>query len=485
MDPKRRRLLAKSAVLASVIPILLYAYEYGPDAGYSGVPGEKGTCTAVGCHVGTVNSGQGSISVAFPGGLSYAPGVKQHLVVTIADPSTSQRAWGFQLTARNASSSSTAAGVFASTNANTALMCAGNPLTDLGTQVPYSASNTQTCPAGKTLQYIEHSLAGYNATRGTGSGTFEFDWTPPSSNVGDIVIYVAGNAANGDLQPSGDHIYTKTYTLTSQAAGGATPTIDPTLTAQNQTVAPNAVGQAVAPGSLVAIYGTNIASAGATASAIPLSTTLSDVGVSFNGTAAPMVGIAHNVKIGSQTLDQINAIVPWKVAPGTASVVVTSNGAISPPVNVSVGATGPGVFYIATDSTGTNRPLVYNNSDNTFSYPAGIFGTNLKTRPAGIANDILILWCTGLGAVTVTPPDGAPATDSNGNFVESDTVVKPVVLVGNRQANVLFSGLTQYPSIYQVNIKLDPSTPTGDAVPIQVQMNGVTTTDQLKIAVTN
>jgi hypothetical protein len=28
-------------------------------------------------------------------------------------------------------------------------------------------------------------------------------------------------------------------------------------------------------------------------------------------------------------------------------------------------------------------------------------------------------------------------------------------------------------------------TPTGNAVPIQVQMNGVTTTDQLKIAVTN
>ena len=58
-------------------------------------------------------------------------------------------------------------------------------------------------------------------------------------------------------------------------------------------------------------------------------------------------------------------------------------------------------------------------------------------------------------------------------------------MVGGRQANVLFSGLTQYPSIYQVNISLDPSTPTGDAVPIQVQMYGVTTTDQLKVAVAN
>ena len=78
----------------------------------------------------------------------------------------------------------------------------------------------------------------------------------------------------------------------------------------------------------------------------------------------------------------------------------------------------------------------------------------------------------------------ATATDAKGNFVESDSIVKPVVLVGGRQATAGFSGLTQYPSIYQINIELDPNTPTGDAIPIQIQMNGVTTTDQLRIAVT-
>lgn len=128
---------------------------------------------------------------------------------------------------------------------------------------------------------------------------------------------------------------------------------------------------------------------------------------------------------------------------------------------------------------------MYNNSDVTFAYPEGIFGANLKTRPASIKNDILILWCTGLGAVTVTPPNGAPATNAAGQFVESDTIGKPVVLVGGVPANVLFSGLTQYPSIYQINLTLTAGTPTGDAVPIQVQMNGYTTTDQLKIALTN
>jgi uncharacterized protein (TIGR03437 family) len=153
---------------------------------------------------------------------------------------------------------------------------------------------------------------------------------------------------------------------------------------------------------------------------------------------------------------------------------------------VSIAAAGPGIFYIATYSSGVNRPLAYNNSDNTFAYPSADFGTNLKSRPVSIATDILVIWCTGLGAVTVQPPDGAPATNASGQFVESDTLTKPVVMVGGRQATVLFSGLTQYPSIYQVNVQLDPATPTGNAVPVQIQMGGgALTTDQLKIAVTN
>jgi uncharacterized protein (TIGR03437 family) len=487
MVRKKKIYIAKTAVILGVIPVLIFAHEYGPDAGYANVPGENGTCAQSGCHVGRADdpANKGSVTVAFPNGTTYTPGTKQHLIVTIADPAATQKAWGFELTARSSSNSTSQAGAFVSTNANTALICSSNPIVDTGTQVSYSSSGEQVCPSGKTLQYIEHSLTGYNATRGhTGSQTYEFDWTPPSSNVGNIVIYLAGNAANGDLLPTGDHIYTNKYTLTA-AASGPTPTIDTSLSVQNQTSAPNAKGQAVAAGSLVAVYGTNFATAAAAAANIPLPATLAGVGVTFNGTAAPMVGIAPGLTIGGQTVDQINAIVPWGIQPGNAQVVVTRNGAPSTAVTVPIAATGPGIFYIATDSTGVNRPLAYNNSDNTFSYPAGIFGANLKTRASSIKSDVIVLWCTGLGPVTVTPPNGAPATDAKGNFVESDTTTKPVVMVGGIQANVLFSGLTQYPSIYQINLTMATGTPTGDAVPIQIQMNGVTTTDQFKIAVTN
>ena len=473
------------AVILGVIPVMIYAYEYGPDPGVTGAPGENGTCLQSGCHVGTLNSGSGSVTVTFPGDQTYLPGVKQHLKVTIADTATTQKAWGFELTARLVPPAAiTQEGTFASTDANTQLMCSSTNLQDLQ-PVLYSTSKSQTCPGNEPLQYIEHSITGYTNTKGkTGSATYEFDWTPPSSNVGNIVIYVAGNAAVGNLLPMNDHIYTKQYTLTPGASGPA-PAIDSGLSVQNQTIAPNAKGQAVAAGSLVAIYGTNFASAAAAAASIPLSATLAGVGVTFNGTAAPMVGIAPGLTIGGQTVDQINAIVPWQVQPGNAQVVVTRNGAPSAAVTIPIAATGPGIFYIATDSTGVNRPLAYNNSDNTFAYPAGIFGSNLKTRASSIKSDVIVLWCTGLGAVTVTPPNGAPATDAKGNFVESDTTTKPVVMVGGIPANVLFSGLTQYPSIYQINLTMAAGTPTGDAVPIQIQMNGVTTTDQFKIAVTN
>src|ERR1035438_2714897 len=102
MERKRRLLMVKLAVAGTAIPILLWAYEYGPDLGHCGVPGEGESCISGGCHTGTANdiNNKGKVSVAFPGGLTYLPGVKQHLTVTVADPAASQQAWGFQLTAR-------------------------------------------------------------------------------------------------------------------------------------------------------------------------------------------------------------------------------------------------------------------------------------------------------------------------------------------------------------------------------------------------
>src|SRR4051812_26540498 len=127
MERRRKIYVAKVAVIMGALPLLLWAHSAGPVSGKAGVPGES-TCNQAQCHVGTaINAGGGSVKVAFPGNY-YIPGVKQHLVVTISDPTA--RIWGFQLTARPANDSKTMAGSLASTDNNTAVVCNAPPFVD-------------------------------------------------------------------------------------------------------------------------------------------------------------------------------------------------------------------------------------------------------------------------------------------------------------------------------------------------------------------
>ena len=265
-----------------------------------------------------------------------------------------------------------------------------------------------------------------------------------------------------------------------------TPSVDPNRGVQN---AGTYQTGPVAAGSFVAIFGTNFASGLTLADSIPLSANpLGGVSVTFNGVPAPLVAVGHDTTPDHD--DQINAQMPWNVLAGgqtgTAQVVVTSGGVASAPANVSIVPAAPGLLIVAQDSAGVLRPVAYNQSDSTLAYPVNDFPGGLPSRPAKVNDPTnLVLLATGLGAVTFTPPNGSPPIQ-NGQFVESDTVNKPTVLVGGVPANVVFSGLSpQFPSLYQLNIILSPGTPVGAAVPIVIQMNGLSSRADLKIAVSN
>lgn len=276
------------------------------------------------------------------------------------------------------------------------------------------------------------------------------------------------------------------FAIGAVATFGQAPAIDPAVGVQN---AGNYQAGAVAPGSFVAIFGTNFGSSLTQADTIPLSASpLGGVSVTFNGIAAPMVAVGHDTTPSHD--DQINAQMPWDVLgggqTGTAQVVVTRNGVSSAPANVSIVPAAPGLMIVGQDSAGVLRPVAYNQPDYTLAYPATAFPGGLPARPAKVNDpNTLVLLATGLGAVTFTPPNGSPPMQ-NGQFVESDTVTKPNVLVGGVPANVVFSGLSpQFPSLYQLNIILAPGTPVGDAVSIVIQMNGLSSRSDLKIAVSN
>lgn len=227
----------------------------------------------------------------------------------------------------------------------------------------------------------------------------------------------------------------------------------------------------VTPGSLISIFGSNLAATTATADSIPLSTVLGNVSVTVNGVAAPLNGVFH-----TDSFDQINAQLPWEVQAGTAQVVVTRNGVPSQPQSVQVGQFSPGIFSV---NFGVGQAIAINNPDGSLAAPAGSI-PGLSTRPAHVGDPGgLIILATGLGPVTPDAVNGHDSTDAL-----RTTVTTPTVLVGNVPAKVLFSGLSpNFVGVNQINIVLSPGTPTGDKVPIQIQMGGLTSTAQVTIAV--
>jgi uncharacterized protein (TIGR03437 family) len=213
---------------------------------------------------------------------------------------------------------------------------------------------------------------------------------------------------------------------------------------------------AVAPGSLVSIYGSNLANDLTQSTSIPLSTSLDNASVTFNNIQAPLLFVFSG---------QINAQVPYELANATsASVVVTNNKVSSAPVTVQLAQAVPGIFALA-----GNQAVAYGNSDGAFAAATGaIPGANSHPAKIGDPTSLVIL-ATGLGPVNPPIPTGGipPA----GGY--SSTPTMPTVTVGGVNAQVIFSGIVGFVGVYQINIVIQPGTPTGNAVPIQITMNGV------------
>jgi uncharacterized protein (TIGR03437 family) len=233
-----------------------------------------------------------------------------------------------------------------------------------------------------------------------------------------------------------------------------------------------AKGQAVAPGSLVSIFGTNLSTTSAAASSVPLSTSLGGVSVTFNNIPAPLILVSHSAANG----DQINAQIPYELAGSSSAQVVVNDGTASAPQTVQLAAQAPGIFVL-----GNGQAVAYGNTDFAFAAPAGSI-PGVTSHPAKILDpQTLVILATGLGAVNPSIPDGSgdPTTIHN-------TTSTPVVTVGGVNAQVVFSGIAPgFPGVYQINIIVPAGSPTGDAVPLQIQMGGITTTNQVTIAVSN
>ncbi len=437
MAPETLSRIAMAAAVGTALPVLLLAYLSGPDAGVSGVP-EEDTCTD--CHTGP--SGSGNVTVTFPGGLAYTPGAKQHLVVTITDPV--QKGWGFQLTARQSNNSTAQAGTFTpGADGYTQLVCTQ---TNFRSQAFGNVCTTN----GLALQYIEHTTSG--AREGTmGPVTFEFDWTPPATNVGNLTVYIAALAANADGTVHGDHTYTARYTLTPL---GPPPT--PAI-ASGGVVNAASFGPGVSTGSWVTIQGTNLAantrswnSSDFTGGALP--TQLDGVGVKIDGKPAYVAYISPA---------QINVQAPADSALGPVPVEVTYNGTTGPTGTAQLQAASPAFFLWGGKYAVATRP------DYSLVGPAGLFDqvTTVPAKPG----DVIVLWGTGFGPTNPTVAAGVlPPANPVANVANPVTAT-----IGNVSATVLGAAITPgNAGLYQVAVQVPGSAPDGDLA-LVAQVGGI------------
>ena len=461
MRNKGKLYWAKVGVVMGAIPLVIWAYETGPDAGVCGVPNERGTCTQSGCHSGTTNdpANKGSVTVNFPNGMTYAPGVVQHLSVTIADPAATQTAWGFQLTARTASNSGTQAGTFASSDSYTALQCAqvGNVFNE---SAVLSLPTKQVCPANMGLQYIEHDFVGYQHTMGAGSGTYQFDWTPPATNVGNITIYVAGNAGvGGPPNANGDHIYATTFTLTPAVASNG-PIISPGGVTANATGLP-----LIGPNAYVNIIGSNLSPVTDVWTSQIINNALP---AKLDGVSVTIGGKAAYVQYVSPT--QIQVLTPPDLGSGSVAVQVTNSIGASTTAVVTSQQYAPGFFQWA-----NNQPVT-THADYTDAMKNGTYGyTYVPAKPG----EYIVLWGTGFGPTTPATPVGTLVPGGTTYY----TATPPSLTLGGQPMPYYATALAStFAGLYQIVAQVPASMADGDW-PIIATIGGVSSPSTVLLTV--
>jgi uncharacterized protein (TIGR03437 family) len=447
----------------ALFPAFLMGHYDGPDSGHAGAPGTDNplSCAAAGlCHNGNggdgvINKFGGSVTATFSSGTTYIPGGSPITIsVTASDPVNKH--FGFQMTARVSSTASgkdpQQAGSFnpgpkPGTSANPLIvLCSDNNL------------RVGSCSANSPYEYIEHFFNNYQAVYTT-SQSYTFTWTPPATNVGNVSFYVAGNVVNYTGQPdSGDHVYTASYTLTPGTNNPPSIVTGGVLNAASFAKGSDGLGTPVAPGSLVSIFATNFGTAQAGFSTIPFPTILGGVTAAFGGTPAPMRDVVPAAGL-------INVQIPFATKTGSTNAVIATSGGASPAQAVTIVAQAPGLFTIP---PGLGNAILVNLTDDpkgTIGNVAGPSSANigLKTSPIKRGN-FAFFYATGLGVMTPPVPDGDGGSDGK----EHDAVM-PQVTIGGMPALVLFAGQAPgFPGVYQVNIQIPQSAPTGDNIDMRI-----------------
>lgn len=216
--------MKKALLVISVIVLFFVGFTYnfqdahtstsGAPAGRTGSPGDNANCS--GCHGGAGNPIQNSPNVSLTSTIpstGYVPG--QTYTVTATATVSGINKYGFQVSPQLASG------------------------TLVGTLVVTNNTETQLVGSNK---YITHRTAG---TAGTGTKTWQFNWTAPAAGTGAFSFYGAFVSANGSGS-SGDGVHLKTLAVVEAANINTQPTAQSVCTGNTATFSVSATGTNIA-----------------------------------------------------------------------------------------------------------------------------------------------------------------------------------------------------------------------------------------------
>ena len=264
------------------------------------------------------------------------------------------------------------------------------------------------------------------------SGLYSGTWTPRATAP--QVTITARATATGFPAAS--------ITLLGQVTRNAAPVL-----AANGTVnifVP-VTGSPLAPGTIVQIYGSNMAAAATSFSTVPLTTSLGNTQVLIGGIPAPLYYVSSG---------QINAQVPFELAPGKPyQIIINANGALSTPNSVQVGADSPGIAAFA------GGQIIAQHVD-------GSIVTDASPAKPG---EYIVFYVAGMGLTTGTVTSGT-LSPSNPPAMTLDT---PTLTLNGVNVPIYFAGLSPgFVGLYQVNFQVPTNTPNGDLQLVLIQSGG-------------
>jgi uncharacterized protein (TIGR03437 family) len=168
------------------------------------------------------------------------------------------------------------------------------------------------------------------------------------------------------------------------------------------------------------------------------------VSATFSSVSAPMRDVVPAASL-------INAQIPFATKVGSANAILSTTGGSSTAQAVTIVAQAPGIF---TNPPGVGTAILVNLTD--FKLV-----TSANPIPRGA---FAFFYATGLGVMTPPVADG----DGGADGLQHDAV-KPSVTIGDMPVQVLFAGQAPgFPGVYQVNIQIPQSAPTGNNIDMRI-----------------